>query len=99
MTMHDEHDELGAILAEIAMIAEDVNVIALVGSGEGCTYAEQMVCATEVTLRVGEMLRLCQLMAVLIDTPDFLSGGYGFESCSPRHILQRLRRRRRRVVR
>ena len=71
MTIYDRQDEVGAILAQIAMIAEEVNVTALVGSGEGCTYAEHMACATEVTLRVGEMLRLCQLMAVLIDTPDF----------------------------
>ena len=71
MTMQGNHDELGAILAQIAMIAEEVNVIALSGSGAGCTFAEQMACVTEVTLRVGEMLRLCQLMAVLIDTPDF----------------------------
>ncbi len=71
MNMHDRQDEVAAILAQIAMIAEDVNVIALVDSSEGCTFAEQMACATEVTLRVGEMLRLCQLMAVLIDTPDF----------------------------
>jgi hypothetical protein len=41
------------------MIAEDVNVIALAGSGAGCTLAEQMACVTEVKLRVGEMLRLC----------------------------------------
>ncbi len=39
MNMQDRQDEVGAILAQIAMIAEDVNVIALEGSGAGCTHA------------------------------------------------------------
>ncbi len=34
MTMQDGQDEVGAILAKIAMIAEEVNVIALKGSGQ-----------------------------------------------------------------
>jgi hypothetical protein len=42
MTMHEGQDEVGATLAQIAMIAEEVNVIALVGSGAGCTYAGDM---------------------------------------------------------
>ncbi len=59
MTMQDRQDELGAILAQIAMIAEDVNVIALVGSGAGCTHATQMACLAEVKLRGREMLEHC----------------------------------------
>jgi hypothetical protein len=58
MTMHDRQDELGAILAQIAMIAEDVNVIALAGSGVGRAYAEQMAIIAEVQLRLREMLAL-----------------------------------------
>jgi hypothetical protein len=56
--MHDRQDELGAILAQIAMIAEDVNVIALAGSGVGRAYAEQMAIIAEVQLRLREMLAL-----------------------------------------
>jgi hypothetical protein len=67
MTMQGKHDELGAILAQIAMIAEEVNVTALEGSGAGCTYAEQMACVAEVKLRVGEMTKLRTLMLALMD--------------------------------
>ena len=42
MTMQDRHDELGAILAQIATIAEDLNVIVLEGSGASRTYDKQM---------------------------------------------------------
>ncbi len=59
MTMHDGQDEVGAILAQIAVIAEEVNVIALEGSGAGCTPAEQMAIIAEVQLRVGVMKFLC----------------------------------------
>jgi len=59
MTMQDRQDELGAILAQIAMIAEDVNVIVLVGSGADTTHDEQLACVAEVNLRLREMLRLC----------------------------------------
>ncbi len=59
MTMQGKQDELGAILAQIATIAEDVNVTALAGSGGGRTYAEQMACVAEVKLRVGKMTKLC----------------------------------------
>ena len=71
MNMQDRQDEVSAILAHIAMIAEDVNAIALEGSGACRTYDEQLACVAEVELWVGEMLRLCLLMAVLMDTPDF----------------------------
>ncbi len=70
MTMQDRHEEVGAILAQIAMIAEGVNVIALEGSGEGCTYAEQMACAVELKLRVREMTKLCLAMSRLMNTGD-----------------------------
>jgi hypothetical protein len=63
--MQDRQDELGAILAEIAMIAEDVNLLALEGSGAGCTPAEQIACVTEVQLRLREMLALCDATHVL----------------------------------
>ncbi len=58
MTMQDRQDEVAAILAQIAMIAEEVNVIALEGSGARRTYAGQMACVAEVKLRVREMLGL-----------------------------------------
>jgi hypothetical protein len=34
-------------------------VIALVGSGAGCTPAEQVACVAEVKLRLRAMLALC----------------------------------------
>jgi hypothetical protein len=58
--MQDRQNELGAILAQIAMIAEEVNVIALEGSGAGCTPAEQVAIVAEVLLRLREMLALCE---------------------------------------
>jgi hypothetical protein len=60
MNMQDRQDEVGAILAQIAMIAEDVNVIALEGSGAGCTPAEQVAIIAEVQLWLREMLALCE---------------------------------------
>jgi hypothetical protein len=66
--MQDRHEEVGAILAQIAMIAEEVNVIALVGSGAGCTPAEQVAIIAEVQLRLREMLALC-------DAADALCSG------------------------
>jgi hypothetical protein len=59
MNMHDRQDEVAAILAEITMIAEDVNLLALEGSGAGCTPAEQVAIIAEVQLWLREMLRLC----------------------------------------
>jgi hypothetical protein len=67
MNMYDRQDEVAAILAQTAMIAEDVNVIALAGSGAGCTPAEQMAIIAEVKLRVGEMTKLRTLMLALMD--------------------------------
>ncbi|CAN1531306.1 hypothetical protein MCEREM21A_01418 [Sphingomonadaceae bacterium] len=49
---------MGAILAQIAMIAEEVNVLALEGSGVGRAHAEQLACVVEVKLRVREILGL-----------------------------------------
>ncbi len=59
MNMQDGQDELGAILAEIAMIAEEVNVTALAGSGADTTHDEQLACVAEVKLRARTMLGLC----------------------------------------
>jgi hypothetical protein len=67
MNMHDRQHELGPILAQIAMIAEEVNVLALEGSGADTTHDEQLARVGEVKLRVGEIMRLCLLMAVLMD--------------------------------
>jgi hypothetical protein len=68
MNMQDRQHELGPILAQIAMIAEEVNVIALQGSGAGCTPAEQVAIIAEVQLRLREMLALC-------DAADALCSG------------------------
>jgi hypothetical protein len=70
MNMHDRQHELGPILAQIAMIAEEVNVIALQGSGACRTCAHQMAIIAEVQLRAVAMTKLCLKMAMLIDTPD-----------------------------
>jgi hypothetical protein len=77
MNMHDRQDEVGAILAQIAMIAEEVNVIALSGSGAGCTHVGQVAIVAEVQLRIKAMMKLfgrcCQsngnLSAVDAETP------------------------------
>jgi NADPH-dependent curcumin reductase CurA len=58
--MQDRQDEVGAVLAQIATIAEEMNVIALAGSGARRTYAEQMACLAEVKLRGREMLEHCE---------------------------------------
>jgi hypothetical protein len=58
MATQDTQDEVGAILAQIAMIAEEVNVLALEGSSARRTYDEQLACVAEVKLRVREMLAL-----------------------------------------
>ena len=55
MSIQDRQDEMGAILAQIAMIAEEVNVLALAGSGACRTYDEQLACAAEVKRRVRMM--------------------------------------------
>jgi hypothetical protein len=57
--MQGKHDELGAILAQIAMIAEELNVIALAGSGADTTHDEQLAINAEVQLRLRAMLALC----------------------------------------
>ena len=59
MNMQDRQDEVAAILAQIAMIAEEVNFLALEGSGARRTYAEQTAIVAEVQLRLREMLALC----------------------------------------
>jgi hypothetical protein len=56
--MQDRQDEVGAILAQIAMIAEEVNAIALEGSGECRIYAEQLGCMQAVQLRLRTMFGL-----------------------------------------
>ena len=48
MTTQDRDEEIGAILAQIAMIAEEVNVLALEGSSARRTYDEQLACLAEV---------------------------------------------------
>ena len=58
MRMQDRQDEMGATLAQIAMIAEEVNVLALEGSGPCRTYDEQLACVAEVKRRLREMLAL-----------------------------------------
>lgn len=60
MSMQDRHDEVGATLAQIAMIAEEVNVLALEGSGASVAQAEQLACVAEVKLRGREVLGLCK---------------------------------------
>lgn len=42
---------MGAILAQIAMISEEVNALALEGSGACRTYDEKLACVAEVKLR------------------------------------------------
>ena len=59
MTTQDRHEEMGATLAQIAMIAEEVNVLALEGAGVRRTYDEQLACFAEVKRRLREMLGLC----------------------------------------
>lgn len=59
---------MGAILAQIAMIAEEVNVLALAGTGACLTYDEQLACLAEVKLRVRMMLAFC-------DAADALCSG------------------------
>ena len=49
---------MGAILAKIAMIAEELNVLALEGSSARRTYDEQLACVAKVKRRVREMLGL-----------------------------------------
>lgn len=58
MTMQDRQDEVGAILAQIAMIAEETNVIGLAGSGADTTHDEQLACVAELKLRLRAMLAL-----------------------------------------
>ena len=59
MSIQDRQDEVGATLAQIAMIAEEVNVLALEGSSARRTYDEQLACVAEVKRRLREMLGLC----------------------------------------
>jgi hypothetical protein len=58
MATQDRQDEMVAILAQIAMIAEEVNLLALEGSSARQTYDEQLACVVEVKLRVREILGL-----------------------------------------
>jgi hypothetical protein len=59
MTTQDGQDEVGAILVQIAMIAEEVNVLALEGSSARRTYDEQLACVAEAKRLAGEMLAFC----------------------------------------
>ncbi len=59
MSVQDRQEEMAEILAKIAMIAEEVNVLALEGSGVRRTHAEQLACVGDVKLRVRAMLALC----------------------------------------
>ena len=70
MNMQDRQDEVGAILAQIAMIAEDVNVIALEGSGADTTHDEQLAFVAEVKLRGREMTKLCLTMSRFMNAGD-----------------------------
>ena len=65
MTTQDRHEEMGALLAQIAMIAEEVNLLALEGSGAFGTHDEQLACVAEVKLRLREMLAFCDAADVL----------------------------------
>ncbi len=58
MNMQDRDEEIGAILAQIAMIAEEMNVLALEGSGAFGACDEQLACVANVKLRAREMLGL-----------------------------------------
>jgi hypothetical protein len=58
MNRQDGQDEIGALLAQIAMIAEEVNVLALEGSSARRTYDEQLACVAEVKRGLREMLAL-----------------------------------------
>ena len=58
ITTQDRHEEMGATLAQIAMIAEEVNVLALQGLGVRRTYDEQLACLAKVKLCVREMFGL-----------------------------------------
>jgi hypothetical protein len=58
MNIQDRQEEMGTILAQIAMIAEEMNVLALEGSSARRTHAEQLACVAEVKLRVREILGL-----------------------------------------
>ena len=49
---------MGAILAQIAMIAEEMNVLALEGSSARRTRTEQLACVAEVKRRLREILGL-----------------------------------------
>lgn len=60
MSIQDRQDEMGALLAQIAMIAEEVNVLALEGSSARRTYDEQLACFAEVKRRLREMSGLCK---------------------------------------
>ena len=55
MNRQGNHDGVCAILTQIAMIAEEVNVLALKGSGVCLTQAEQLAITAEVQRLVGEM--------------------------------------------
>jgi hypothetical protein len=55
MTAQDRQNEMGATLAQIAMIAEEVNVLALEGSGVDRAYDEQLAITAEVQKLVGVM--------------------------------------------
>jgi hypothetical protein len=68
MTMQDKQDEVAAILAQIAMIAEEANVIALEGSGADTTHDEQLAIIAEAQLRLRVMLAFC-------DAADALCSG------------------------
>jgi hypothetical protein len=70
--MQDRQDEVSAILAQIAMIAEEMNVIALEGSGTYRTHAEQLAITAEVQRLAREMKKFCEALDAVNGTSDQL---------------------------
>lgn len=71
MTTQDGQDEVGAILVQIAMIAEEVNVLALEGSSARRTRTEQLACLAEVQRMVGGNVGALRLGGALIGKTDW----------------------------
>ena len=62
---------MGAILAQIAMIAEEVNVLALEGSGACLTPAQQLAITAQVQRLVREMKKFCDALVAANCTIGF----------------------------
>ena len=71
MSMQGRQEEMGAILAQIAMIAEEVNVLALEGSGASVAQAEQLAITAEVQRLVGVMSGLGTSVCGRIGRTDY----------------------------